>query len=293
MSRPGARIALAVAAALTLAGTGGCAGGLIGRRAEPVTKDEAPKLTDLERKVLEAREQAALAPAEPYWLHRLGQIYLDADSTAQAETALQASLHRDPGYAPALALLSRVYYQSGRHQEGATLLEAARTRASAAGGTLPPDLVAGLALHYEAMDRHDLAGALVGAKGGEARASRSASVYVTLRGDTPGAAAEMAREALDEDPRSAANQNNYGITRLRAGDPKAARSAFQRAIEIDPKLPGPYYNLAILERFYMFDEEAASRWLSEYRKRATDDPDNLFAPVAKNEPKPAAGKEQK
>ena len=110
---------------------------------------------------------------------------------------------------------------------------------------------------------------------------------MTLRGEKPEAATEMARAALDDDPRSAVNQNNYGITQLRAGDPKAARSAFLRAIEIDPKLPGPYYNLAILERFYMFDEEAATRWLKEYRERASEDPDGLF----KSDAKPVAGKE--
>ena len=58
-----------------------------------------------------------------------------------------------------------------------------------------------------------------------------------------------------------------------------------RAIDIDPKLPGPYYNLSIVARFFFFDEEAATRWLKAYRERSSEDPDNLFGPVAKGEPR--------
>ena len=71
------------------------------------------------------------------------------------------------------------------------------------------------------------------------------------------------------------HQNNFGITKLRAGDVRAAREAFLAAIELDAKLPGPYYNLAILEQFYTFDEPAARRWFDAYWQRAKDDPDSL------------------
>jgi len=173
------------------------------------------------------------------------------------------------------------------------LLEAARTRAGAFQDGVPRAILAGLALHYEALGRHEQAAAVVAdaKRPGDGRAG-AALVYVTLRGDHPEAAAELARAALDDDPHSAANQNNYGITRLRAGDPKAARDAFLRAIDIDPRLPGPYYNLSIVERFFFFDDEAATRWLKAYRDRSSDDPDNLFGTIARGEAGPTPGKER-
>jgi Flp pilus assembly protein TadD len=97
-----------------------------------------------------------------------------------------------------------------------------------------------------------------------------------------------------DEPKRAANQNNYGITRLRAGDPDGAREAFQKAIKLDPTLPGPYYNLAILEKFYLFDDAAAAKWYAAYRARSSDDPDGLahvFAAPAAGNAAPAAGEE--
>ena len=110
---------------------------------------------------------------------------------------------------------------------------------------------------------------------------------MTLRGAAPEQAAEQAATAVREQPKSAANQNNFGITRLRAGDPKTARAAFLEAIALDPRLPGPYYNLAILEKFYALDDAAASRWFREYWKRSNDDPDNLAAVFDKDETRAA------
>jgi len=259
----------------------GCASHLQGKLPEAVARAEAPKLSATQKQVEEVREQAALAPDEPYWPYRLAEIYVEADSATRAEAALATCLRRDATYAPALALLSRLYYRSGRHAEGVALLEAARTRTSAAPGGMPPALLACLALHYEALGRHDLAAVVVAeAERTEPGPARSALVYVTLRGENPDSADGPARAAVDDDPRSAPAQNNYGITRLRAGDPKGARSAFLRAIELDPALPGPYYNLAILERFYLFDDDAAARWLAAYRERSSDDPDGLFRLMA-------------
>lgn len=292
--RAGRGLALAI---VLLAGTTGCASRGAQQGVEPVTRREARKETprpdEAQRKIEEARDQSSFDVTEPYWPYRLGQVYAESDSSARAESALKSALRRDPTYAPALALLSKIYYASGRHQEGIELLEEARTRPGAFADGMPPALLGGLALHYEAMGRHDLAAAVVaGAQGSEAGQARSALVYVTLRGENPAAAGDLARAAVDDDPRSAANQNNYGITKLRAGDPKAARDAFLRAIEIDPRRAGPYYNLAIVERFYFLDDEAAARWLKAYRERSNEDPDGLFKLFEKAEPKPVAGKER-
>ena len=285
------RARAALALVLVVASLTGCAGRGAKLRTDPTRGKNAPKLTETQQKVFEARDQSSVDVTEPYWPYRLGEVYAEADSNARAESALKSALRRDPTYAPALALLSKLYYDTKRHQEGVELLESAGNRKGAFPDGLPASLLGGLALHYEALGRHDLAAAVVaGARPSDAGKAGSALVYITLRGDNPDAAADMARAALDHDSRSAANHNNFGITRLRAGDPKAARDAFLRAVEIDPRLAGPYYNLAIVERFYFLDDESAARWLKEYRERATEDPDGLFKQFEKAEPKPVAEK---
>ena len=110
-----------------------------------------------------------------------------------------------------------------------------------------------------------------------------------MRGENPDLASEPAAQALKKGPETAVNLNNYGITRLRAGDVAAARDAFARAIAIDPALPGPYYNLALMERHYRFDEPAARHWLELYRRRSNDDPDGMFAGAASSAADTARG----
>ncbi len=246
----------------------------------------------LDREVSEARTQSALAPGEPYWPFRIAQLYAGADSTARAEVELKASLARDPNYAPALSLLSRLYFETRRHQEAIQMLEAARQRPKAFPNGVPQALLAGLALHYDALDRHDLAQqVLTEMTRPDPREGGPAYVYLTLRGDQPDGAGELAARVVAEDSKSAANQNNFGITRLRAGDPESARRAFLKAIDLEPTLPGPYYNLAILEKFYMLDDEAATRWFARYWERSHDDPDGI-AGVMSGSAKDLAGKRE-
>jgi len=270
--------AWAAAALLLLCTTlGGCGLGIVAHRGDVIERRSG---SGVEAQILEAREQSAPDPKQPYWPFRLGQIYLDADSVSQAEAALKVSLARDQGYAPALSLLSKLYYDAGRHREAVEALESARAHPGSFPDGFPEDLLAGLALHYDALERPDLAATAVAAiQGPDRRSARSARVYVMLRGRSPDAATPLASAALDDDPRSAINQNNYGITRLRGGDPTAARRAFMKAIDLDPKLPGPYYNLAILEKYYACDDGAAARWLKNYREWSSDDPDSLFKAI--------------
>jgi tetratricopeptide (TPR) repeat protein len=234
-------------------------------------------------RIAEARAQMAAAPADPYRPYHLAQLYLAADSTALGEAALHAAIARDSAYAPALSLLSKLDFDAGRHAEAVERLEAARARAQRTGATFPPTLLVDLALHEEALGHADRARALIGAVPRSLREENaSVSTYLTLKGDAPDSAGPLAAAAVKENPKSAANQNNYGITRLRAGDLDGARRAFRSAIDIDPRLPGPYYNLAILERFYAMDDGAAARWFSLYRQRSSDDPDGLAQVFDKN-----------
>lgn len=270
-------------------------------RQKPAQRSEKPRdprardrRTPREDPLAEALGHAALDPKQPYWAFRAGQLYAGADSLARAEAWLRTALARDGAYAPALALLSKLYWDAGRHEEGVRLLESARARTGAFPEGFPPELLAGLALHYDALDRTvDAEAAAAEVARPDPDATGSALVYVRLRGRSPESAASLAEAALDRDGKSAVRHNNLGIARLRAGDPVAARKSFLKAIDLDPRLPGPYYNLAILEKYYALDDLAGARWFAEYRRRSSDDPDGLARAFDREPPAPVTKIEEK
>jgi tetratricopeptide (TPR) repeat protein len=282
-------IAVAIAALVPFA-LGGCSMiPYFGHAKDPLQRPAKASENTMRDLKTEAIDALGTDPAEPYWPYRLGQIYFVADSLREAEAFLKGALARDRHYTPALALLSKVYYATGRHADAVQMLEAVRSEPGAFPNGFPPVLAAGLALHYDALDRPDLAAGILSAMPRpDTDDAGSAVLYVTLRGANPDAATDLATELVKRSPRSAVNQNNYGIARLRAGDPKSAEKAFLKAIDIDPQLPGPYYNLAILEKFYLLDDEAAARWFKLYGQRAQDDPDGLADVFRRDGPKPIA-----
>lgn len=275
-----------IALALALPLVTGCGVRIAGHRLLPIGSGEKAGEARA-REVREAREQARLAPAEPYWPYRQAQLALESDSTAVAEAALRAALDRDPCHAPSLALLSKLQFDAGRHAEAVQMLEGARSRGCPKG--FPDELAAGLALHYDALDRPaDARDAMAGVKHRDSKRVGPATLYLTLRGEGDEPVDDLAKSARDGDPNSAVHQNNFGIARMRAGDAKAARAAFLAAIERDPSLPGPYYNLAILDKYFTLDDAAAARWFDLYWERSRRDPDGLAAVFGKDEPKPTA-----
>lgn len=288
-----AKPALLLLAALLAAGCAGPAREVAPRAAADTPRERASKpekrnaKRDEDHKKIDlspadnARAQAEQFPDEPFWPYRLAALRLAADSTAAAEASLKTALARDRSYPPALSMLSKIYFDAGRHGDAIRMLEAARTRVEDFPDGFPAELTSALALHYDALGRIARADSLMEALGtGDRKATRAAGVYLALRGDDPAAAAAPAGAAVRENPKSAVRQNNYGITKLRAGDPVEARKAFNQAIALDPTLPGPYYNLAILEKFYALDDDAAAKWLAMYRKRSAQDPDSLFGAIA-------------
>lgn len=223
----------------------------------------------------EVREQRDAS--DPYWAYEKARHHM-GDSTAVAEHELAEALALDPAYAPALALLSKLYFEQQRHAEGVSLLEAVRQHP----GTWPAhdraQLLAGLALHEDALGNAEQARlAMAEALTELPRDNASAVVYLALRGSAPDSAAGLAEEALRRNSKSAVSRNNAGIAKLRAGDVEGARRAFESAIERDASLPGPYYNLAILEKYYRLDDSAAGLWFAQYWNRSHDDPDGLNA----------------
>jgi len=250
----------------------GCSSGGSSPDPDPRAGTAIPANDDL----TSVRQQAVLHPDEPYWPYRAGVLLTARDFLADAETAFQSSLHRNPVYTPALTALAGLYYEAGRYGEGARLLGDARGQMEAMGIPVPPELLEGLALHREALD--DLAGAREAFSNAEAsgqEASLSVGVYLRLRDGDFREGAEPARRAAEGNPRSPVALNNLGVSTLQGGDPLRARDLFREAHELDPKLPGPLYNLALLEEFYLMDHEAGAEWFRRYLSLSTADPDSL------------------
>jgi tetratricopeptide (TPR) repeat protein len=280
----GIRAAGLLALALALVLTSGCGVSLFHGPADVTQAPLVPGAVKVPDDIEGTRARIALEPNEAFWHYRLGVLHSEAGSPREAEAALRAAIALVPAHAASLALLSRVCFAAGRHAEAIRDLEAARAAFPAG---MPAALLEGLALHYDAVDRIEdaratLAAAPEGDRGGSAR------VYLKLRGDVSPETDALAAETAKLGPKSAANQNNLGIARLRGGDPDAAARAFEKAIDIDPALPGPYYNMAILEKFYRFDDAAAARWFGRYRERASADPDGLAGLIGGDDARPIA-----
>ena len=227
--------------------------------------------SELDAALAEARAQMDMAPVEPYWPYRMGQLYAAADSLSNAVVYLQAALDRNPDYAPALSLMSKLQYNAGSHNQAVVMLEDYLAR----NPTAPDAVRAALALHLEAIGDIERAEAVLNECDGDSREVRTARTFVSLRGDDFASVLETARQALEANPHSAANHNNYGIALLYAGQPEEAREAFRQALRIDRALPGALYNMAIVETFYFFDEEKGREWFERYKQHASADPDDL------------------
>ncbi len=240
-----------------------------GKQAKLESRQEAPKPDAF----AEARSQMTLAPREPYWPYHLAELYLGADSSAEAVGQLNASLALDPNYAPAVSLLTHIYYDAHMYPQAVNLLEDYLARNAEA----PDALRASLALNYEAMGDAGKADAAVASLTASARDAQCPRVLASLRKNDANALLAEAKKALDADGHSAANHNNYGIALLVAGKPFDARDEFKKALAIDNRLAGALYNMAIVQTFYFFDDTSGRDWYARYLKVDSNDPDNLKA----------------
>lgn len=238
------------------------------------------------------------APAEPerapdaFDLTKAADRALERDSLEVAEAQLREALRLEPAYAPALSRLSRLFHRTGRHAQAVERLAPVRDGSLALSRADRHTLLAGLALHLDALGEWAEAEAVLQQIPLTERVDDGgARVFLLLRGATPDAAVALAESQADDDGRNAAVANNLGIVRLRQGETEAARKAFLRAIDLDAAIAGPYYNLAILEKYYRLDDEEAAKWFSRYRARSSDDPDSLFAVFGRGESRPVAERE--
>lgn len=251
---------------------GGCSslglGGKGGAR-DADSRQETPKPDEFAR----TRATMQATPREPYWPYHLAQLYLNADSTSAAIDNLKRSLDVNPNYAPAVSLLSRIYYDARMYPQAVTLLDGYLSRNAGASDALR----AALALNYEALGDADKADAALAACSTESREAFGARVLAMLGRNDANALLAGAKRALDDDTHSAANHNNYGIALLVAGRPYEARDEFKTALDLNDELAGALYNMAIVETFYFFDDALGREWYTRYLRIGHEDPDNLKA----------------
>lgn len=302
--------------ALLAPGAGGCASGLLHRGGPAVASVDAPRepRTKTEHRergrhgrtdgstsaavpvdpLAEARLRAQENPGEPWWPYRVGRLEAAAGHAAEAEASLRAALERDSSYAPALTALSRLLYQQDRHEEAVRLLDPVRDRRIPLGAAERSAVLSGLALHEAALGRDDQAhSALALLSGGERDDAAGVAAFLAVRGRSADSALKLTERAVRAAPESAANHNNRGIALLRSADPDGAALEFERAIALDPSRPGPYYNLAILERWYRLDAAAATKRFQDYWKLSHADPDSLYAELGRGIAAPVAGEDPK
>ncbi|HVH06783.1 MAG TPA: hypothetical protein VNE71_12370 [Myxococcota bacterium] len=249
------------------------------------TKEEARPTDALSEAKLRATEQ----PGEPWWPYRVAELEAKSGRREASEAALRDALGREPGYGPALTSISKLLYVQGRHEEAVALLAPVRDGSIVMDEDDRAAAIAGLALHEAALGRDDHARAALAALEKSGRGGALAvSAYLAVRGTDQRAALDLTEAAVRSAPRSAAAHNNRGIALLRAADPEQAEKEFETAIALDPTLPGPWYNLAILERFYRMDHAKAAQRFQQYWARSHDDPDSLYAELSRTKPTPVA-----
>ena len=242
-----------------------------------IAEDDSPDQRRVSTAIAATWDRMQLSPREPYWAFHLGELYAAADSADKAVPWLEKALVLDPTYAPSVALLSKLYYEAGSHEDGVALLENFLV-----GNNRAPDaLRAALALHLEAVGEWERAQDIL-AKCQDTSEVREVKTFVSLRGEDLDTVLETAKDALEGNSKSAANHNNYGIALLYAGRPIEAREAFSHALDRDDELPGALYNMAIVEAFYFFNEKKAREWFDRYLQVASDDPDNLMTQLGTN-----------
>jgi tetratricopeptide (TPR) repeat protein len=238
-----------------------------------VAVNPAPSEAPAESPLAHLRAAMLAHPQNAEPAYRAALALRAADSLAAAEAAVREAIARDPQHAPSLALLSSWLLAEGRSAEALPVLAIVNEHPEHFSARERAGLLAGLALHQDALGHTREARAALEAAGDDAAAA-PVRVFLGAR-DASSSPADLLAGSARQAGHSAATLNNVGILRLRAGDVAGAHKAFEAAIARDAALPGPYYNMTILSGFYLLDNAAAARWFAAYRARASEDPDSL------------------
>ena len=80
-------------------------------------------------------------------------------------------------------------------------------------------------------------------------------------GDAAGAV-NVLKAVTSREPRNGRAWRNLGVAYQQAKDPESAIAAFQRALEVQPEMPAPLYNIAIIYAAKQ-DADHAFEWLGK------------------------------
>lgn len=203
----------------------------------------------------------------------LAQIYLAEGRGSKAQSVLEAYLRTHPKDSRAMMLLATAALASGRSYTATKLMEealaiddspAVRTAfgESLLAGGKTEDALAQLEKAFKASPGQSQTGFLL------------AGIY--MRNNQPKKAVSVAESVVKRSPDVAAHHNLLGLAKGAAGDIAGAKSAFERALKLDPGFSQAMLNLARIDigsRSY----ESAERRLNELLKLNSHNVDALLA----------------
>ncbi len=202
----------------------------------------------------------------------LGQIHLAEGNVDRAILAFDGYLRAFPGDPQALMLLANAHMSQGRHGRASQILrDALKSRESPELRTLLGSSLARDGRNDEAVREFE---AVLAKNPGNAQAA-SALVGLYLADGRAKKAVAMAESLVKRQPNHAGLANLLGVAQRGAGAAGPARTAFERAAQLDADFVEPRLNLARLDIAAGQLEAANSRLVELLRKH----PENIEAMV--------------
>nr|WP_145545279.1 XrtA/PEP-CTERM system TPR-repeat protein PrsT [Variovorax boronicumulans] len=186
----------------------------------------------------------------------LAQLYLKQGASERGISVLSSYVRAVPGDKQALMQLAAAYTAQGRNAQAISLMQEALR------GDDRPDMRAALGVGLVGSGRigqgvNELEAALRKDPGQVQAGTVLAGLY--LRAGQGAKAAKVAQELVKRDANNAVFQDLLGMALAQTGDTTAARSAFQRAIQLDAALLAPQLHLARLDTGMRAYDAAAKR----------------------------------
>lgn len=202
---------------------------------EAVSQGRAPAA------VATARELVAARPSMPLGHSLLAQALLAAGDTRGAVAAMERARREHAASEPLLRQLALSLAELGRAAEAVTLLSAFATT-----GELETRVT--LAEVYSEAGHQAEAEALITkvltADAEDSRALETSGL-VALRQGRWALARDRSQQALEQNGTLPRAWNNLGVARFQLGDRNGALDAWQKAVDLDPKLFDALYNLGM------------------------------------------------
>jgi len=194
-----------------------------------------------------------------------------AGNLAAAKTLLEQSIAANPGSmgnALGYNLLGIVRWKLGEVEQAISAFESSRTLDE----TLPAPIYNLGVLMYRNGDAFRAATLLEGTARLDQSDARPLEyvAHIELEQENWSAAEEALLRALDRAPDSARIHTSLGVTRLHTQSPDAAAAEFRRALESDIRYAPASFNLALIHRSWLENEELAVHYIKQYLDTADE-----------------------